>query len=161
MTTIGIDPGMKGGFAWITDDGESEAGAMPVVGKEISVKGFAHLIDDCLYIGSVSVYIEKVGAMPKQGVVSTFNFGKGFGKLLGAMEAFGVPVHLVTPQAWKKEILAGLDWKGNKGCSCEYVARAYPHIDLTPGKKRKPHDGIADAVCIAEYGARRIGSAGQ
>jgi hypothetical protein len=28
----------------------------------------------------------------------------------------------------------------------------FPEVDLYPGKRRKPHDGIAEAVLIADWG---------
>ena len=46
--------------------------------------------------------LEKVGAMPGQGVVSMFTFGHAAGAVAGVLAALEVPVTLVTPQRWKK-----------------------------------------------------------
>lgn len=123
--------------------------AMPLSGKEID----AHLIAKELKgLAPSCVLIEKAQAMPGQGVTSMFNYGKGFGLILGVCEALGIPYRLITPQAWKKLVLAGT--AKDKDAAINFVRRAYPGVDLTPGRKVKPHDGMADAVCIAEYGLR-------
>lgn len=74
--------------------------------------------------------------------------------MIGIVEAAGIPYRLVTPQAWKKRVLAGTT--KDKDAAISFVRRAYPTIDLTPGKKRTPHDGIADAVCLAEWGRQEL-----
>ncbi len=145
---IGIDPGKSGGIAFIDEDGgESWAEEMPVCGKEIDGHEIARRI---IEVSPDRAVIEKAQAMPKQGVTSMFNYGKGFGVVLGILEGLGIPYRLVTPQAWKKAILSGT--AKDKDAAVNYVRRAYPQVNLTPGKKRKPHDGMADAVCIADYG---------
>ncbi|MAX33684.1 MAG: Holliday junction endonuclease [Halomonadaceae bacterium] len=120
---------------------------MPLTGKEID----GHELANSLRGRSINtVILEKVHAMPKQGVSSTFKFGMGFGLVIGVCEALGIPYRLVTPQAWKKVVLAGT--AKDKDAAVTFVRRAYPSINLTPGRKRVPHDGIADAMCMAEYG---------
>lgn len=143
---IGIDPGQSGGIAAIDGDA-SHAVPMPLSGKDIDGHEIAKLLKN---LTPSVVILEKVHAMPKQGVSSTFKFGMGFGLVIGVCEALGIPYRLVTPQAWKKAVLAGTT--KDKDAAIAFVRRAYPTIDLTPGRKRVPHDGIADAVCIAEYG---------
>lgn len=146
---IGIDPGKAGAIGYITPAGGADAVPMPVAGKEIDAQAISRL----LFENQPSlVIIEKAQAMPGQGVTSMFNYGKGFGMILGVCEAMKIPYRLVTPQAWKKVILAGT--AKDKDAAVNFVRRAYPSVNLTPGRKVKPHDGMADAVCIAEYGAR-------
>lgn len=144
---VGIDPGQSGGIALIAENGQTASWIMPLAGKEIDGHEVANYLRG---LPDVTVFIEKVHAMPKQGVSSTFKFGMGYGLVIGICEALGIPYRLVTPQAWKKTVLAGTT--KDKDAAISFVRRAYPSVDLTPGKKRVPHDGIADAVCIAEYG---------
>lgn len=120
---------------------------MPLAGGEIDGASLANWLRT---IQPKLVIIEKVHAMPKQGVTSMFNFGKGYGTLIGVCEGCGIPFQLVTPQAWKNEVLAGT--AKDKDAAINFVRRRYPNINLTPGKTRKPQDGIADAVCMAHYG---------
>ena len=155
MIIVGVDPGQKGGLA-IMKDGACTGHPMPLAGKEVDTRAVADLVmgeyDLVLEDPSnhILVVVEKVHAMPKQGVSSTFKFGLNYGRILGAIEALGLRYELVTPQAWKKAILAGTN-KG-KTAAVEFVHRRYPSVNLMPGRMRTHHDGIADAVCLAEYG---------
>ena len=148
---VGIDPGQKGGIAFLERE-VVDAHPMILAGKELDV---AAITDLFLHYRSVSLAIvEKCHSMPGQGSVSTFKFGKGYGILLGIVGALAIPVRLVTPQAWKKIILAGT--KKDKNAAIEYVRMRYPTVELIPKGCRKPHDGMADAICLAEYGELRI-----
>ncbi|ASK18406.1 Holliday junction endonuclease [Halomonas sp. N3-2A] len=144
---IGIDPGLSGAIAVIRPDGDSRASVMPVVGKEIDVKAlmaFIHLVEPTM------VVIEKLGVRPGQSAQSGVTSGTNYGVLLGVIQALGYPLRITRPQEWKAKVLKGT--KKDKDAAINHVRRAYPGVDLTPGKKRVPHDGIADAVCIAEFG---------
>ena len=146
MIFIGIDPGQKGGIA-ILSNSMNKGVLMPLYGKEIDAAAILEYINEVQ--GERFVCVEKAQAMPKQGVVSMFKYGKGFGKILGVLESSRISHQLVTPQAWKKIVLAGTN--RDKHAAIEFCQRMYPMIDLQPGKCRTPQDGIADAVCIAHF----------
>lgn len=150
MRFCAFDPGKSGALAIIDDEGVW-AIPLPFNGDELDIGELAnHFIGEPCFVA-----LERVHAMPKQGVCSVWTFAQGYGELRGMLKTLSVPFAEPTPQAWKKLILAGMDWKGRKECSIEYVAKRYPQVDLKPGKKRVPHDGMADAICLAEY-AKRI-----
>ena len=151
---VGIDPGKGGGLAYIDPAGGAAGRPMPMVGKEIDGHELATLLHN---LNPAMVIVEKSQAMPGQGVTSMFNYGVGFGRLLGILEALGIPYRLVTPQAWKKVVLAGT--AKDKDAAIQFCRRAFPRVSLTPGQKRKPHDGVADALCMAEYGRQLQGVA--
>ena len=46
--------------------------------------------------------IEKVHAMPAQGVSSSFRFGQALGVIEGVLGALTIATEYVTPQMWKK-----------------------------------------------------------
>lgn len=142
-----IDPGQKGGIAYIAPTGKAEGRPMPLAGKEIDGHELASQLRE---LAPSLVIIEKVHSMPKQGVASTFKFGMGYGLVIGICDALSLPYRLVTPQTWKKAVLSGT--AKDKDAAINFVRRAYPGVDLAPGRLRVPHDGIADAVCLAEYG---------
>lgn len=100
--------------------------------------------------------VEQVHAMPEQGVRSTFTFGCGYGMVRGVLAARSIPTELVTPQAWKRLVLAGYTDK-NKEAAIQYATRRFPNASLraTP-RSRTSHDGLADALCLAEYARRQI-----
>jgi crossover junction endodeoxyribonuclease RuvC len=151
---IGFDPGLHGGVAVIYPGGAAEAYPMLVSGGEIDARAIAveiGSIEDNNQ-GPVVAIVEKVGAMPKQGVSSTFKFGKGYGTILGVLGALGIRTELVTPQAWKKVILAGMGHE--KADAIAWCRRAYPAVDLVPPGCRVPHDGMAESLAIADYGRR-------
>lgn len=102
--------------------------------------------------GSVFCVVEHVNAMPGQGVTSCFSFGQNFGVILGLLTAFRIPYELVRPQKWKKVFSCTSD----KNTSIEVAKRMFPGVDLrrTP-RCAKPHDGICEALLMAEY-ARRL-----
>jgi len=145
VIVVGIDPGQSGGLAVLGE--EPQAMPMPLYGKEIDAQTIAvWLRKQAPHL----VVIEQAQSMPKQGLVSTFRFGMHFGVLIGIVETLGLPFRLVRPQVWKQQVLIGT--ARDKDAAIQHVRRAYPTIDLLPKGKRVPHDGIADAVCIAEWG---------
>lgn len=154
---VGIDPGLRGGIAALDGHG-TVVGVwpMPVTGGEIHAAGIADVLrslrclDTLQDIGGVT--LERVSAMPKQGVSSTFAFGTGWGMVRGVCAALGVPVVLVPPTMWKKHVLVGLPH--DKDGALRYCANRWPQTDLIPPGCRKPHDGMADALCLAAFGLR-------
>jgi crossover junction endodeoxyribonuclease RuvC len=96
---MGIDPGQSGGIALIRGTGKVLIlETMPSTERDIwlllkSLEELPH-----------KVYIEKVHAMPQQGVSSTFKFGVGYGGLRMALTAAGIPFDEVTPQLWQKAL---------------------------------------------------------
>jgi len=153
MRVIGIDVGFKGAIALLGSKVDGVV-MMPVA------KGEKIYLDLPMIVGRLEMYqpdlvvIEKVSAMPKQGVTSVFRFGEQFGMIQGICSALNLPYILVRPQEWKKKILVGYP-KGDKSASIRYVKQKYPHISLLPTKRsKKDSDGMADAICIAEYGLK-------
>jgi len=161
MLSIGIDPGLRGGLAALDAVGTVVGlWPMPVAGGEIHAAGLAERLrslrcfDTHQDIGRVT--LERVGAMPKQGVSSTFTFGTGWGMVRGVCAALGIPVVLVPPTVWKKQVLVGLPH--DKDGALRYCANRWPLADLILPGCRKPHDGMADALCLAEYGRLQDGA---
>lgn len=103
-------------------------------------------------VTEVFCVVEHVNAMPGQGVTSCFSFGQNFGVILGLLTAFRIPYELVRPQKWKRVFSCTSD----KNTSIEVAQRMFPGVDLrrTP-RCAKPHDGICEALLMAEY-ARRL-----
>lgn len=145
---IGIDPGKSGGIACI----DTESGICYTVPYNDKA-----LIDMCSCESrnnyKVMCCLEKVGAMPGQGVVSMFNFGQSVGYIKGVLESFRIPYQEITPQKWKREF--GLT--SDKAKSAEICRKLFPDISLlaTP-RCKKPHDGMTEALLMAEYARRKL-----
>jgi len=152
MIVCGIDPGLNGGITFI--HGESiESYPMPTinVGKK-NVLDSSEIASLLKKNRPDRVAIEKVNAMPGQGVTSMFSFGYGAGILEGIVACLGIPFELVTPQRWMKIVLTGLDKSEGTKSSILWCQRRYPQIDWRKNEKcRTPHDGKTDSACIAYY----------
>ncbi len=99
----------------------------------------------------IKVALEKIHSMPGQGVRSMFSMGEGFGIWKGIIAARLLPLELITPQAWKKAMMAGMGKE--KDASRQKALQLFP--DLSDKLNLKKHHGRADALLIAEY-SRRI-----
>jgi crossover junction endodeoxyribonuclease RuvC len=86
MNIIAFDPGQKGGIA-IHSQGVITAHPMPLAGKTLDLPSIADLVRS--HSPSIAV-IEKVGAMPGQGVTSTFTR-----RQLPAMNLMNLPIPFV------------------------------------------------------------------
>lgn len=156
---LGIDPGLSGALAWLTPDGELTIIDMPVHevkrnGKnkrelataELALRIWPSRLPSLNFIA----FLEKVGAMPKQGVASTFQFGRTVGTIEGILAANQIPVHYAHPRVWKKAMGVREGKDGSRARASELRPQ---DADQWPLKK---HHGRADAVLIALYGQRLL-----
>lgn len=138
---IGIDPGKSGGVAWFRDD-LATAVRMPTTTGDLW-----DLLNSLVSNSEPRVaFIEKVGPMPQQGVVSVWTFGRGFGELMMALCAAEISHELVAPSKWQRALQCQSG--GNKNITKAAAQRLFPHLKIT--------HAIADALLIAEYGRREI-----
>ena len=99
------------------------------------------------------ICLERVHAMPKQGVTSTFNFGQHYGWIKGYLEAHNCSYQEIAPQRWKREF--GLD--NDKKKSIEVCRQLFPTVSLRPTDRCKVDDNnMAEAVLMAEYARRKL-----
>ena len=140
---MGIDPGAKGAVGLISLDKKHHE----VYDTPADIPSMAQLILDIEEEHRIVLCaIEDVHAMPKQGVVSMFNFGRNVGAWLGILSGARIPYLQVRPQEWQKVCLYGK--KGEtKERSLTQARELYPDLDL----KLKKHDGRADAMHLANY----------
>jgi crossover junction endodeoxyribonuclease RuvC len=159
MKFIGIDPGVNGAVAVLTED-HAKVFDIPTFWvtkgqkrrQAYDLPAFFTLLARLTVSGVVAVTVEDVHAMPGQGVTSMFSMGYGVGLIHGHLTALRIPFELVTPQRWKKEMLAGVATKDKKAAYVK-ASRLFPHIDLG----RRSDQGRAEALLIAEYGRRTHG----
>lgn len=149
MRYIGIDPGQKGAIAILAEDSSCQ-GIYQMPGTEMEI---VKLLRSITASHPCMIGLEKAQSMPKQGVSSTFKYGKGFGFLIGCIMTLGIRHEQIPPQTWKKAICEGMP-KG-KDASVITAERLWPDVELAPGRCRKPQDGLSDALCIAEHMRRK------
>lgn len=151
MIYIGIDPGKSGALAYIDRTGHGVAVEV-VPFNEDEYKRVLSCISES-GTENVRCCIERVSAMPGQGVTSMFNFGKGFGWVLGLLDAYRLSYELITPQKWKREFGVTSD----KNTSIAVCKRLFPTVSLLPTERcRKDNDGMAEALLMAEYARRKM-----
>lgn len=155
---LGIDPGVDGAIAVFDADGnlvdmhDMPAMVVSTSGKskrEVDPEGLAKILVPLTHYdgaGHGVATVEHVHAFPKQGVTSSFNFGKAYGIVLGALAACDVKVHLVSPNKWKP----GLDIPTGKDGSLQRATELMP--DAAYWWPLKKHDGRAEAALIGYYG---------
>jgi len=155
MITLGIDPGLSGALAFFNADaGHLSIIDMPTVelkrnGKtkrEVSAAQLAEFIR----MGNVDhAYVEKVNAMPGQGVSSVFSFGRSTGMIEGVLAALKIRTTLVQPQVWQKAV----GQRPGKDGSRQRAADLFPiYANLF---SRVMDNGRSDAALISWYGATR------
>lgn len=143
---IGVDPGMTGAIAIVDSYGVLvDIYDMPVLDGDISAQlvadldGWRYDFLDCVAV------IEDVHSMPKQGVASSFKFGRGKGVVEGVFAGAGLSLRYVSPAKWKRDLRLSKD----KGASRQLA------VELWPSKvalfKRVKDDGRAEAALIAYW----------
>ena len=149
---IGIDPGISGAISVFSrfpntmhdvfDMPTLEVDSGKTKKRHISASG---LRDILVTFPTAHVVIEKVGAMPGQGVSSMFNFGRSAGIIEGVVAALRMPHTYVTPATWTKAVGRA----AGKDASRMRAMELFPtRADLF---KRAKDDGRADAALIAYW----------
>ena len=151
---IAIDPGQTGAAVAMTPHGVEdfvlfyrlEFGDVDKGLPQWNVDEFCGFLDRRAHSAD-KIIVENVHSMPKQGVASTFQFGKNVGIIYGAIGMAGRlnRVALVTPQKWKKHF-GLMSTKGNKiekSAAIPVVKRYFADVPN--------HSGVADAILIGRY----------
>ena len=134
-----IDPGAKGAMSIFTNEG-----------KYINTIKYLYInkyYNEIVKYENIKILIEDVHAMPKQGVVSMFNFGRKLGELEAICDILHIEPEYITPQKWKKYF--GLI-KKPKNSVCELAIKLEPNIKCF-GSRGGCLDGVADSYLIGRY----------
>ncbi len=142
MIYLGIDPGMSGGIAALTELGEVLLAAkMPDTERDVYQllsqlpmnRGYAPCPRHAV--------LERVWSSPGWGHVGSFKFGLSYGGLRMALTAACIPFDEVLPRAWQKELgcLSGKD----KNITKRRAQALFPGLTIT--------HATADALLMAEY----------
>jgi len=153
MRLLGLDPGLSGAVAvWDTALDALIVRDMPAANKpnstrrEVVPEWLAQLVRE--WAPDVA-WIERVSAMPGQGVSSVFSFGDSFGVARGVLGALQVNTHFVTPAEWKRALRLSSD----KSAARAMTARLF---SANAGEfARKSDDGRAEAALLTHFGLSR------
>ena len=143
---IGIDPGKNGALAMIR-----ESKGVSLI--DFDLKAYIDLLS--YFKSSIKSYdmfigIERVHAMPGEGVKSSFSFGERVGELKGIISTLGFDTNTewILPQTWQKHI--NTDSNRGKKAIADSLLSLYPSADLY-GPRGGLKDGRSDALGIANY----------
>lgn len=156
MIVLGIDPGQTGGFAAVRMDNGFPfvlGATMPILFQPRSKPTLdAIRMDEWLaqYRFDVAV-IEEVNAMPKQGVASSFQFGRMFGSAENMMMIYGTRFEYVPPGKWKRDM--GLTSEKRK--SLDLATAKFGNETREAYWPLKKHEGVAEAALLALWWLER------
>lgn len=151
MLTIGIDPGLYGAVGVLRDGEFVSVADIPtslkgsgVVKYEIDPAGLRRMIQASIPAGSVGeVFLERVNAMPGQGVSSVFSLGDSFGVCRSVVSSLNMELHVHPPMTWKKFYNLGSDKE-----ECRALAtRLFPTAEL----HLKKYADRAEALLMARF----------
>lgn len=151
---LGVDPGAKGGVALVDGARYIDGHRMPLIeeGKRDLVdtrqltRDWASYMDHNIEV----IVIEKVHAMPKQGVSSIFNFGRHTGTIEGWALQWGKPIFWSPPVSWKRRM--GLS--SSKRASLDAARLYFGESELW---EVLANDGVAEAALMALDWHRQFG----
>lgn len=162
---IGMDVGVLGGFAEISDD-EVVVAPMPAIGTELSLLGIKEWLFSRLALcrpDKMIIGIEDVHAIYGSSAGATFHFGEAKMALKMAAVMAGIPYTLIEPKTWQKVFFEGVpvikkpgkkgkDVNDTKKMARMAAERLFPHVSLLATERSSvPHSGIIDALGIAYY----------
>jgi crossover junction endodeoxyribonuclease RuvC len=147
---VGIDPGMQGGLVLLDWGTPVSLIPMPTIQSMVNGQAIAELFE-CWKPDFVG--LERSQAMPDQGVTSMFNYGVGYGTILGILQGMKIAHRTIRPQEWQKWAFSQVRVKREdpKGAALAVAMAVYPKAQLIPPRCRVPHKGIVDALLIAGY----------
>lgn len=153
---LGIDPGINGGLAIVGGDSVITS-VMPATENELNVRELASfLMEHAPQIKHC--VLEHVWSQPGTAAGASFKFGKVNGLIEAVLVMLNIPYTMVIPRTWMKVMHEGtsksLDTKARGFLVCQ---RLFPDVNLIQPRCRKQHDGVSDALLMAEYCRRKHG----
>lgn len=150
-TIIGIDPGKKGAIA-IWPIGARFPGVIKMPETE------RDLLDALADHAPAIVFLERVGGFIGKGGKGVgvgpamFNFGMGYGTIIGIVTALKYQLELVLPQKWQKHfsfgtkgVMTDIQWKNKLKQKAQQI---FPDVKVI--------NDTADALLIMEYGRKNL-----
>jgi crossover junction endodeoxyribonuclease RuvC len=148
MMVLAVDPGLSNGVAVLDQRADLLfATEIAPIGegprKRLLLAGFVDLIER---YGVTHAVVEDVSAMPRQGVSSSFRFGRATGSLEGVLSALKIPTAFIRPAVWKKPL--GIAGATKEGARCLALQRWPAAAHFFP---RKKDHNLAEAALLGAY----------
>lgn len=156
MIFVGVDIGLDGALAALKGTGEIlSLSRMPLLKnsherREVSANAlaswFLSLTDDLEDVRVMTEYVHSFGYESRS---SMFSFGRSDGKTRAVFEILQTRFADVDPREWKNSILAGT--KKDKLAAIRFCEERWGAAITQDYGIKTLTDGIADALCLAEY----------
>ena len=174
MNIIGIDPGKSGGIVTLHEDGDIISYFIPkLIGTVFDISSFYEYLRIETGAADTHIFIEEVHSVFGSAAKANFEFGRINGIIEGLVCSCNTSYSKVQPKIWQKEMFEGVPIikkpgskaKGRGSFDTKKMAlvafqRLYPETDFNITSKGNPsknvHDGLVDAILIAEYGRRKL-----
>lgn len=163
----GIDIGKAGAIAIITKENEIKTFKMPMIKTELDYESLHSLLEP-YEGGNCMVVFEKLSVIFGTSKQTAFLMGHQAGAVEMACVARCIPFIKIPPKVWQKAMFTGITeiskpsktgkttQRDTKAMALVAVKQIFPSLKLTFGERaEKPHDGLIDAILMAEY-ARRL-----
>ena len=162
-TYIGVDIGLHGGIIILDKDGSIlEQYEMPVDKSGIDMFELDKIFWD--YEGSNSMLVfEKLGPIFGSSKKTTWSMGMQVGIMKTICTVRSIPYTEVPAKTWQKEMFQGIPAINKPGKSSldtkamalEAFKRLHPDVSFNKPKGTKQHDGLIDALLMADYAKRK------
>ena len=166
---VAIDVGKDGAIVAFRGESIILKTVTPVIGNQIDINKIRSILLE-LNESAIHVVVEDVHAIFGSSAKGTFNFGWSLGILEGLLSGLCISYTKVAPKDWQKEMWQGVKpvYKPQKAESTRKTVdtkatsllaanRLFPNEDFRKSERaEKPHDGIVDALLMAEYCRRKF-----
>lgn len=167
---IGIDIGKNGAICMVDSLDKMTIHKIPMISDQID---YAFLFDiiqnfqnsEMTKTGkNPTAVFEKLSLIFGSSKATAFSMGYQSGAIEMMCIALGIPYIKVPAKEWQKEMFKGVDEitkpgktsRDTKAMALVAIKRLFPELKLTfNDRSTKPHDGLIDAVLIAEYSKRK------
>ena len=128
MRVMGVDPGIEGAIAVVERGRVIKHARMPVKPgpagrKKVDGQILLDIMRSMAEDGLDKAIVENPSAMPKQGVSSSFAFGRSCGIAEMAVIALGVPYDLISPSHWKRVMRVPADKGASRARATELMPK--------------------------------------
>lgn len=163
---IGIDIGKSGAYYVLGEDGsEIERGPIPMIKKEVDWHAWNIIIEPYTMFNGMVVF-EKLGVIFGSSKKTAFSMGYQAGAIEMSCIANNLRYTMVPAKKWQAEIFQGQTkiYKtgsktkiDTKAMALAAAKRLFPKVNLLmTDKSSVPHDGLVDALLMAEYSRRKF-----
>jgi hypothetical protein len=162
-TVLGVDPGIRGGLAVLYPDGLTIEPMPRTADGDMDLGALSRILG--YYAPEITrAYVEMATMRAGNAMQSTFKVARNFGRIEAVLHLLNIRFEIVHSTTWSAAYPHGVTEKDPakrskliKRRRADIAAQLYPGISLTQNEKSTvPHDGMVDALLIADYGRMRL-----